>query len=260
MAGMPKNYRLKNSLFNFFILIFVAIYFGACSTDFNLFEPERKPYNRFAPIKINVEDQRIENSEMEFSHIQKNIDAVILTLGEQLAKSSRIRLQKEKGMLSDLEFWNEKPKDKNETVFITSFVELENLQVTTEFGRILSESMMSELHSRGYTVVDFRGKDEIFTGNRGEFYLSRRALEVKFKNYKNITPLILVGTYSRQSRAVIINARIIEYPSGKLVASSRVLYKVQWKKDCLIFNDCDRTKPGTFNIIEDKTEKQDDYY
>ena len=256
MAGMNKNYRLQNSIFAILTIAFISILFGGCAS---YFDEERRGYNRFAPIKINVEDQRIEDEESEFSHIQRNIDAVILTLGEQLSRSARIRLEEDNGILANMAFWNDKP-DNNETVFVTSFVELENLQTTTEFGRLLSESMMSELHARGFTLVDFRGKDEIFTGNKGEFFLSRRALDVKFKNYKNITPLVMVGTYSRQTRAVIINARIIEYPSGRIIASSRVLYKVQWKKDCLIFNDCDRTQPGTFNIIEDKVENEDEYY
>jgi TolB-like protein len=256
MAGMLKNYRHKNSVLFIISIAIISSLFSGCAS---YFDEERKSYNRFAPIKINVEDQRIEDDESEFSHIQRNIDAVILTLGEQLSRSARIHLEEDNGILANMQFWNDKP-DRNETVFVTSFVELENLQTTTEFGRLLSESMMSELHSRGYTVVDFRGKDEIFTGNKGEFFLSRRALDVKFKNYQNITPLVMVGTYSRQTRAVIINARILEYPSGKLVASSRVLYKVQWKKDCLIFNDCDRTRPGTFNIIDDKVENEDEYY
>jgi TolB-like protein len=106
-------------------------------------------------------------------------------------------------------------------VAITSFVDLHDLNKTTDFGRVLSEGFYNELSSRGVNVIDFRAQKALSIDSNGEYFLSRDSSKLK-ENIEN--KFILVGTYSRIEEGVIINARIIDSTDGIVVSSSRVVY------------------------------------
>ena len=119
-----------------------------------------------------------------------------------------------------------------EAIAITSFVDLNQLNKTSHFGRIMGESFFNELHSRGLKVADFRGQRTLIVNADGEFFLSR---DVKKLNSTVTTKYALVGTYSRVKEGVIINARIIDNLTGVVVASSRVVHH---SLSCEIFENC----------------------
>ena len=48
--------------------------------------------------------------------------------------------------------------DTNKPVLITSFVRLDKLKETSEFGRVIGESMINELSNRGFNVIEYRGQ------------------------------------------------------------------------------------------------------
>lgn len=140
---------------------------------------------------------------------------------------------------------NAKTKDNtlNETVTITSFVNLHDLTETSHFGRILSESLYSELNSAGFEVSDSRGQKALSINKDGEFYLSRDVSKLK---KEAITRYVLVGTYSRISEGVIINTRIIDNTNGKIYATSRVVLKTN---DCKLFDSCKAPEPKVVEKI-----------
>jgi TolB-like protein len=131
------------------------------------------------------------------------------------------------------------------TITVTTFVELEQLNKTSQFGRVVGESLFSELFVRGFNVSDFRGQNAITINGSGEFYITRNAnmLQSEVSN-----TYVLVGTYSKIDQNIIINARILDNRTGKIVSSGRVMYA---NDDCSIFNMCNNSQ-RKIKIIKDE--------
>jgi len=135
----------------------------------------------------------------------------------------------------------------NKPVLFTSFVRLDNFKKTSEFGRVYSESMINELSNRGFNVIDFRGQVNVSINDKGEYFITRDIKKLK----KSIQDTyIVVGTYSRQYKKVILNARVIDNHSGRILSSSRSTYLHGLRNDCVIFKDCKAARK--ISIVEEK--------
>lgn len=130
----------------------------------------------------------------------------------------------------------------NLKIGITSLVNLHNIKETTHFGRIISESLFNELHKKGLSLIDFRGQTNISINDTGEFFLSRN---IKDLNPKVTVNYILVGTYSVIEEGILINTRIIDNKTGKLLTSSRIIYNTN---DCRLFKSCQPEKPKIVEV------------
>lgn len=132
-----------------------------------------------------------------------------------------------------------KSNNENEVrVILTSFVNLDKLEETNTFGRLLSESMYNELHVRKFKVTDFRGQDAVDVNSKGEFHITRDT--DKLKDSISGIEYILVGTYVKfENQSLLINARILDSISGDIVSSARVVYQ---PRDCKLFGICENIK------------------
>ena len=140
-----------------------------------------------------------------------------------------------------------KKMDTTKPVLITSFVRLDELKETSEFGRIVSESLIDELSNRGFNIIEFRGQLAVSLNDKGEYFISRKTHKIKNKIPNTY---IVVGTYSRQYGKVMLNARVIDNITGKIISNSRATYSHNRMNDCLLFKDCKRAR--TINIIKEK--------
>lgn len=135
----------------------------------------------------------------------------------------------------------------NKPVIITSFVRLDQFKKTTEFGRIIGESMINELSNRGFNIIEFRGQLAVSVNDEGEYFITRKVREMKGKTPNTY---VVVGTYSRQYKKIILNARVIDNITGKIITSARSTYVHGRMNDCILFGDC---KPArTINIVREK--------
>lgn len=100
---------------------------------------------------------------------------------------------------------------------VTTFVNLDDLYVTSSFGRMLSEQLMSELTMRGFDVVELRHADALrFMTTGGEFGLSRDIAAVRRERELGG---VVVGTYVVSPIRVYLNARLVD-PTTSLVLSA----------------------------------------
>lgn len=132
-------------------------------------------------------------------------------------------------------------------VLITSFVRLDNFKKTTEFGRIVSESLINEMSFRGFNIIEYRGQMAVSINEKGEYFITRNPYKLKDKVPNTY---IVVGTYSRQFGKVMLNARVIDNITGKIISSARVTYAHNRKNDCIIFKDCQPAR--TIKLIQEK--------
>jgi TolB-like protein len=187
------------------IIVMFAVYFQGCNQN-----------------TIVIPKDKASTNEVYFT-----INDAILSLANQLSKNNTLS-QKDTG-----------------TITVTSFVDLQQLNKTSQFGRVIGESLFSELFVRGFNVSDFRGQNAITINANGEFYITRNItmLQSEVSN-----TYILVGTYSKIDQNVIINARILDNKTGKIVSSGRVMYA---NDDCSIFNVCNNAQRKIKLISDD---------
>jgi len=170
-------------------------------------------------------------------NIYQNLNGAIVAIADQL-------------LVSNIE------KSINTSLILTSFVNLNQLNKTSTFGRLISESMFNELHIRKFKVTDFRGQDAVSVNSKGEFHLTRKV--DKLRDHIEATEYLVVGTYVRfENDTVLVNARIIDSESGAVVSTARVIYS---PKDCKLFSqdgickDDKKLRPLNFgiDIVPDK--------
>ncbi len=140
-----------------------------------------------------------------------------------------------------------KKMDTSKPVLITSFVRLDNFKKTTEFGRIVSESMINEMSNRGFNIIEYRGQMAVSINEKGEYFITRNPYKLKDQVPNTY---VVVGTYSRQFGKVMLNARVIDNITGKIISSSRSTYLHNKRNDCILFKDCRPAR--TIKIIREK--------
>jgi TolB-like protein len=148
----------------------------------------------------------------------KSLDLAINSIADQLKLDTTLNLSTNKG-----------------TIAVTSLVDLNSLGQTTQFGRIVGESMISELFKRGFNVSEFRGQGAISVNRFGEFYITRDVS--KLSAIPNT--YIMVGTYAQIENKTLLNVRIIDNSTGRLVASARQIYDQNY---CILSNNCRRKR------------------
>ena len=107
---------------------------------------------------------------------------------------------------------------KNETIIFTSLVNLNDFKESSNFGRLFSESLMTQLSRYGYSVMEYRGDSIVTKSTKGEFKLNR----ARIKPISNSNIAILVGTYSKIDKNMIVNVRIVDKKTNILVAAASV--------------------------------------
>lgn len=159
------------------------------------------------------------------------LNDAILSIANQLSKNNTLML------------------DDTGTMTITSFVDLGQLNKTSQFGRVLGESLFSEMFVRGFNVTDFRGQNAISVNGGGEFYITRNVTKLQSEVSNTY---VLVGTYSKIDQSVIINARVLDNTTGKIVTSARAMYA---NDDCALFGACNNAQ-RKIRIVNDNHKKK----
>jgi hypothetical protein len=97
-----------------------------------------------------------------------------------------------------------------------SFVNLDNFNETSAFGRLLAEQLYFELNQRGYPVREYRLDESVHVRRQeGEFFLSRERGPVAPRS-----SVVVVGTYSRSPGAVFVNARLVRPSDGRVLRTA----------------------------------------
>jgi len=179
--------------------------------------------------KVQTAKQHLEVAEDMQKNVtnQNSLEATIASLSTQIMQNKKL--------------------DTNKPVLITSFVRLDKLKETSEFGRVIGESLINELSNRGFNIIEFRGQMAVSINEQGEYFISRKPHEIKGSA---LSTYIVVGTYSRQSGKVILNARIIDNITGKIISSARATYEHGLANDCMLFRDCAPAR--TINIVKER--------
>jgi len=107
----------------------------------------------------------------------------------------------------------------SQPTIVSSFVSLDNLKESSQFGRLIAESLIHELQVRNWTVVEIKMAKTMAINSNGEFSLSRNVDEIR-KKYRARS--IVTGTYSVSADTVIVNGKVLNIDSGIVLSTAQI--------------------------------------
>jgi hypothetical protein len=109
------------------------------------------------------------------------------------------------------------PRNPDQPVLTTTFVDNNDLNKTSRFGRILQEHITSRFVQLGYTVKEIKLRNNLLISPKtGEIMLSR---DINMIKPSLSAQGIVVGTYSYTNRIMYISARLINPETSTIVSS-----------------------------------------
>lgn len=109
------------------------------------------------------------------------------------------------------------PEFKKYPVIVTTFVDLNDLEKTSVFGRVMAEKLLHHMNQEGFHVVEVRRAQDLFIKKEvGEMILTRNTSELaKATKAKSV----LVGTYVATTNALIINGRLVDIKTPRILST-----------------------------------------
>ncbi|MCL2001270.1 MAG: FlgO family outer membrane protein [Planctomycetes bacterium] len=127
-----------------------------------------------------------------------------------------------------------------------SFVNMDNFEESSSFGRYIAEQMYYELNQRGFQVKEYRnnGKITVKKGS-GEFYLSHAKGTIGFDGAN----VVLLGTYYSDKDTVFVNARLVKANGGAVIRSALITFpQTQLSKRMIARKQARRLEAANVNI------------
>ena len=117
-----------------------------------------------------------------------------------------------------------RPQTGVSTIGVTTFVELDRLDITSPLGRLLAEMLMGELQRAGFNVVEIRlTQDLLVKKGWGEFSLSR---VVENLSPKVALQAVVLGTYVERNGYLFLNARMVDRDNQQVLSSAFKVMRV----------------------------------
>ncbi len=139
------------------------------------------------------------------------------------------------------------PRNPNKPILTTTFVNNNDLQQTSKFGRVLQEHISSRLVQLGYTVQEIKLRSNLLIEpKKGETILSRH-----LENLKGHTKVqaILAGTISITNRTMYVSTRLINPVNSIIIASHD--YKLCMDDTLLAMFGLQRVSTECVDCVED---------
>jgi TolB-like protein len=105
------------------------------------------------------------------------------------------------------------------TILVGSFVDLNDMTVSTNLGRLLAEQTAGHLIKRGYRVPEARLTKTLYVRDEGEFMLSRDVVQLKLANDLG-AGVVLTGTTSSIHGITYVNFRLVRFSDGIALSAS----------------------------------------
>lgn len=109
------------------------------------------------------------------------------------------------------------PIPPEQTILIASFVNINNIEISSAFGRTISEQIASRLSQMYYKVIQMKLRKTVYMKrSEGELFLSREVYDISTEHNAQY---VVVGTYSEANYLVYVNASIVRLKDNRIIAS-----------------------------------------
>jgi len=107
--------------------------------------------------------------------------------------------------------------DHYKTILVASLVNIDDVQTSSTFGRIMAEQIGSRVSQRGYKVIELKLRGNVFVQEQtGELLLSREILEISLSHDAHA---VIVGTYAEGKHVVYVTTKLIRASDAVILAS-----------------------------------------
>ena len=107
--------------------------------------------------------------------------------------------------------------DPRQAVLVGTLVNVDRLNESSRFGRMVAEQITGRMAQRGVRVVEFKLRDSVVMHReQGELLLSRELREV---SQAHQAQAVLVGTYAVSARQVYVSLKLV-LPEGNTVVAA----------------------------------------
>ena len=138
------------------------------------------------------------------------------------------------------------PRNPDQPLLVTTFVDNNDLTRTSHFGRILQEHITSRFVQLGYTVREIKLRDSLLMKPKsGETILSR---DLRLVSPSLSAQAVLVGTYSYTNRTMYISARLINPETTTIISSAD--YQLIMDENVLAMFGRQRTKEDEQYVVD----------
>jgi TolB-like protein len=188
------------------------------------------PAVQLAQSKYNV--KRIDEASQRETekHLRKIAKLESKTDIERLVKESKVKLNKDFWLLGEpsIQSANYNAADtllntihpklpKDSPILVASFVNIDALDESSTFGRVVAEQFASRFKQRNYATIEMKLRTNVFImEGSGELLLSRELSEI---SNKHRAQAVVVGTYAVASQRVYLTARVINVSDGRVLSS-----------------------------------------
>ncbi|MEI6413124.1 MAG: FlgO family outer membrane protein [Pseudomonadota bacterium] len=105
----------------------------------------------------------------------------------------------------------------NSTLLVASFVNVDDLTLSSTFGRLAAEQVAGQFTACGYQIVEAALRNSLYIRERqGQFLLSRELRELS-SDFN--APTVIVGTYAVGRERIYVNARLVRAADNVVVAA-----------------------------------------
>ena len=103
------------------------------------------------------------------------------------------------------------------SLILASFADIDNLENSSTFGRIVAQQIGSVFSSQGYKIIEMLLRGKVYIGKgEGEFLLSRA---LKDLSTEHNAQAVIVGIYAVGSKNVYVTAKLIQASDSIVLAS-----------------------------------------
>ena len=103
------------------------------------------------------------------------------------------------------------------SIIVASFVNIDNLEESSSFGRTVSRQLATQFSAHSYQVIELLLRKNVYIESKnGEFLLSRELVNI---GAEHNAQAVLVGTYAVGSKSVYVTARLVDAKSSIVIAS-----------------------------------------
>ena len=110
------------------------------------------------------------------------------------------------------------PIDKNTPLLIATVVNIDSLNQSSRFGRLISEQIATRLTQQGYNVVEMKLRNNVYIREgAGELLLSRDVRDLS-KNYN--AQVVVVGNYAVASGYAYLTLKAVTVADNRVIAAT----------------------------------------
>lgn len=131
----------------------------------------------------------------------------------------------------------------------TSFVQQDDFDRSSSFGRFIAEQLYYEFNQRGLRTKEYRMGRTLTVREDGEFILSRNVSDAPL----SANTLYVVGTYYTDGNVLFLNARLLR-SNGDILRTGQLIMPLNQLTKRMLANSGRRMAEGALEVKDFKTE------